>query len=312
MSDRSRIVVLVLAGVIAGLGGSNGSATAAEDSRTALAFIDELREHGLHDLALDYLKVLRADPALPPKVKEILDYEEGRTLIDEAAKSGDLVLREELLKDAREKLEGFVKAHPQLPQTREALVHLAKLLIERGHLAMLLSEETPDEAKKEAKVAEARAAFSQAREAYAKAIEPLKAAYKKYAGFIPEDDPRKAERDQIYVALLDAMLQKGRRRLRAGPDLSGGLARAEAKSLKEALAQFESMYKSYRTQLAGLAAQMWQAKCYEEQGNIDAAIAIYKQLMEHGDPRLRNLQRNVGYFYIVALGKRKQYRPGRR
>ena len=67
------------------------------------------------------------------------------------------------------------------------------------------------------------------------------------------------------------------------------------------------MYKSYRTQFAGLAAQMYQAKCYEEQGNVDAAIGIYKQLMEHGDPRLRDLQRNVGYFYIVALAKRKQY-----
>ena len=48
----------------------------------------------------------------------ILDYEEGRTLIDEAAKSGDLVLRQDLLKEAKDKLEAFVKAHPQLPQTR--------------------------------------------------------------------------------------------------------------------------------------------------------------------------------------------------
>ena len=32
--------------------------------------------------------------------------------------------------------------------------------------------------------------------------------------------------------------------------------------------------------------------------------------MEHGDPRLRDLQRNVGYFYIVALAKRKQFAPG--
>ena len=70
------------------------------------------------------------------------------------------------------------------------------------------------------------------------------------------------------------------------------------------------MYKNYRKQMAGLAAQMCQAKCYEESGegkDIDAAIGIYKQLMEHGDPRLRDLQRNVGYFYIVALAKRKQY-----
>ena len=39
------------------------------------------------------------------------------------------------------------------------------------------------------------------------------------------------------------------------------------KSLNEALEQFESLYKSYREQMAGLTAQMWQAKCYEEQGD---------------------------------------------
>lgn len=184
---------LVLAGFIMGLAGDFSKARASEDARTALAFVQQLREHGLHELAIDYLKVLRADTALPAKIKSILDYEEGRTLIDEAAKSGDLVLREDLLKEAREKLEGFVKANPQLAETRKALVDLAKLLIERGHLAMLLSEETAEKAKKEAKVAEARAAFSAVRDSYAKAIEPLNAAYKKYAGFIPDDDPRKAD-----------------------------------------------------------------------------------------------------------------------
>ncbi len=171
---------------------------------------------------------------------------------------------------------------------------------------MLLSEDTADKAKKEAKVAEARAAFTEAREAYAKAIEPLNAAYKKYAGFIPDGDPRKAERERIYAALLDAMLQKGVADYELAQTFPAG-SPERAKSLKEALAQFESLYKSYRTQFAGLAAQMYQAKCYEENGDINSAVGIYKQLMEHGDARLRGLQRNVGYFYIVALSKRKQY-----
>ena len=53
--------------------------------------------------------------------------------------------------------------------------------------------------------------------------------------------------------------------------------------------------------------RMWQAKCFEEQGEIGPAVAIYKELMGHSEPKLRDLQRHVGYFYIVALGKRKQY-----
>ncbi len=292
-------VVLLLTGAFAPVFGG-------EDARTALPFVEAMREHGLYEQAREYLNVLRADQALPIGIKEILDYEEGRTLIDEAARSGDLVLREDLLKEARDKLEGFVKAHPQNPRTREALVQLAKLLIERGHLAMLLSEEAADKAKKDAKVTEARAAFTEAHEAYVKAIEPLSAAYKKYAGFIPDDDPRKAERDEIYFALLNAMLQKGVADYELAQTFPPESAERK-KSLDEAKTQFDAMYKSYRTQFAGLAAQMYQAKCYEEQGNVDAAVGIYKQLMEHGDPRLRALQRNVGYFYIVALAKRKQF-----
>jgi tetratricopeptide (TPR) repeat protein len=306
MSRPAGFKWVVLCVFVMGPASAIAPASAGEDSRTALAFIEELRQRGLHELALEYLNVLRADPALPPNVKDVLDYEDGRTLIDEAAKSGDLVLREDLLKEARDKLERFAKAHPRLSQTREALVHLAKLLIERGHLAMLIADETPDKAKKEAKITEARACFTEAHEAYVKAIEPLNAAYKKYAGFIPDDDPRKGDRDQLYFSLLNAMLQKGVADYELAQTFPADSAERK-KSLTDAQAQFDSMYKSYRTQFAGLAAQMYQAKCYEEQGNVDAAVGIYKQLMEHGDPRLRDLQRNVGYFYIVALSKRKQY-----
>jgi tetratricopeptide (TPR) repeat protein len=59
--------------------------------------------------------------------------------------------------------------------------------------------------------------------------------------------------------------------------------------------------------MAGLAAQMWQAKCYEEQGKIGEAIGTYKSLLEQTDPQLRQLQRIVGYFYVVALAKRKEH-----
>ncbi len=97
----------------------------------------------------------------------MLDYEEGRTLIDEAARSHDLVLREELLRDAVRKARRIRRKHTRSSmQARDAQVHMGKLLLQRGHTAMLLSEDAHDAAKKAAKVAEARAAFNQAREAY--------------------------------------------------------------------------------------------------------------------------------------------------
>ena len=135
--------------------GTSARAQTGEDSRTALAFLKDLRDHFLHDIALDYIKVLKADAQLPTAIKDVLDYEEGRTLIDEAAKTNDLVLREDLLRGASEKLEGFVKAHPKMMQARDAQVHMGKLLLQRGYTAMLLSEDTQDPGKKAAKVSEA-------------------------------------------------------------------------------------------------------------------------------------------------------------
>jgi tetratricopeptide (TPR) repeat protein len=296
---------IVPASFLAGLVWVTAPVAAAEDPRTISRFLQELKNHGFHDLALEYLNQLREDPGLPPDLKVVLDYEEGRTLIDEAARSSDLVLREELLKEARGKLEGFVKAFPQRPEVRDALVHMAKLLVERGYLAMLQSEDTQDKAKKEAKAADARTAFTQAHEAYGKSVEALGAAYKAFPVSLPEGDPRRAQRDTVYATYLDAMLQKGVADYELAQTFPPGSA-DRAKSLKSALEQFELLYKNYREQFAGLAAQMWQAKCFEEQGDIGAAIGLYKQLLEHTDPRLRALQRHVAYFHIVALAKRKE------
>ncbi len=297
---------MILAAIVAGLAADDRRAVAGEDSRTAIRFMEHLRDGGLHQLARDFIHELRTDPGMPAKIKDLLDYEEARTLIDEAAKSNDLVLREDLLKQARDLLGAFIKVHSGLPEARDARVQTGKLLLERGHTAMILSEDAADPAKKAAKVAEARAAFSEAREAYKAAIEPLKAAHKKFAGFIEKDDPRVAERDAIYASLLDAMLQQGVADYEMGETYPAG-SPERLKSLTDANAQFESLHNSYREQWAGLTARMWQGKCFEEKNEIGPAIAIYKELMGHTDIRLRGLQRNVGYFYIVALGRRKQY-----
>ena len=98
--------------------------------------------------ALEYLERLLADAALPADVKDLIDFELGKTLIDEASKSNDRVCREELLKESPTQLETFATTHPQLSQARDALVDLAKLLIERGHLAMLLRKRPPTRRRK--------------------------------------------------------------------------------------------------------------------------------------------------------------------
>jgi hypothetical protein len=106
--------------------------------------------------------------------------------------------------------------------------------------------------------------------------------------------------------MMDAQLQKAIVDYEQGQTYPLG-SKERTGLLAKSLAQFEDLYKRYRTQFAGLTARMWQAKCYEERGDLGPAMGIYNELMEHGDPRLKPLQRHVGYFQIVLLGKRKEY-----
>ena len=302
MSRRTFAIVALLTAPLVGL----EPAAEAVNFRDASRFVQGLRERGYYDLASEFLERLRQDPATPADLRATVDYELGRLLLDEASKTGDLVHRKDMLDRARGKLDAFTTANPGHPLAAEALVQLARLLVERGHLAMLLSEETQVKAEKEPKIAEARTSFDQARVAYTRAEERLQKAYKPLVGFIPEDDPRKEERDRTHNALMDAQLQKAVVDFeQAHTHPPGSTQRVEM--LDKSRAQFQELHNRYRTQLAGLAAQMWQGKCFEEKGDLGAAMGLFNQLMEHDDAHLKSLQRHVGFFRIIVIGKRKEY-----
>ena len=208
MSRRAVVQIgLMLVGVMCTTA-RRTSVRADEDPRTALRFLQELRDHGLHDKALEFIDLLRAEPGLPADLKVVLDYQEGRTEIDEAAKTGDLMHRRELLEQARTKLENFVKTQPNHPLAREAMVQVARMLVERGHLALLLADDTQDAAQKTLRQNEARTSFSQAHEAFARAVEQLELSHKSFSGFIAKGDSRIEERDKVYSSLLNAKLQQ--------------------------------------------------------------------------------------------------------
>lgn len=271
-----------------------------------LKFLHGLRERGYDDLAGEYIDRLRADPATPAEMKVTLDYEEGRGLLDQAARLTDLDRRREVLEQARARLDAFARNHPDSPLTAEALVQMARLLLERGQTAALQANEESVEDKKRARLSEARASFDAARGSYDRAIEPLRTRYAAFPKFIPDGDPRRVERDRVHVSLMDAELQ------RALVDYEDAQTyplntNERNERLDTARGKFQEVYNSYRTQLAGFFAHMWEGKCYEEKGDLGPAQAIYNELLEHRDPALRPLQRKVAYFRIIVNGKRGEH-----
>ncbi len=159
-------------------------------------------------MALQYLDALRQDPETPAALKKTLEFEEGRTLIEEATHSSDPDISKAKLEQAKVKIEAFVKANPDLPQTTEALVDLAHLLYERGLNEVDIAGEARAANDKESKLAAARGYYESARTSYAKAFERLNAKLAEYPKFIPPEDPRKLERERVRNSVMQAELQK--------------------------------------------------------------------------------------------------------
>lgn len=282
-----------------------------------LRFVQGLRERGYFDLALEYVQGLLKQDGLPEALRGALRYELGRGRLEEATATADLDRRQVILEQARQELDGFVRAYPDHRLTSEALVQLARLYVERGHTALLQANEvrTVDEEGREipsgqlerqARLNAARAAFAEARTAYDAAEGRLKAAYDAFPKFIPEGDPRRAARDRAHTALMDDQLQRAIVDYEEAQTYPPGSAERD-RLLDQAAARFKDLYERYRTQLAGLHARMLQAKSLEEKGELGPAMGIYNELMDHTDPRVRDLQRQVGFFRIIVINKRGEH-----
>ena len=137
------------------------TARAVDDPRFAADFVRGLRERGYYDLALEYLDQLRRSPDAPADLKKTIEFEEGRTLIEAATHASDPDASKEKLDQAKLKIEAFVRAYPDLPETTEALVELAHLLYERGLTEVDLAGDARNASEKDNKLAVARGLLRQ-------------------------------------------------------------------------------------------------------------------------------------------------------
>ncbi|CAN5891653.1 hypothetical protein BH23PLA1_BH23PLA1_27930 [soil metagenome] len=312
---RRRPVLGILAGLIAasmpgplpGFGQDPPGIPSDSDSRRELQFLQGLRERNYHDLANDYLDRLREAPEASDDLKEILEFEEGRGLLDEAARSPDLQRRDQLLDLARARLESFLKQKPDHPLASETRLKLAGLHLQRGQTEALKADEATADAERQARLEAARSAFARARTAFEEAAKVLQDEFDAFpVGFIPEDDPQHDARDLAQIRVLEAKLKRGLADYEEAQTYPPESPQRN-ELLDRAIEGFKDLHATYRTWWAGIAARMWQAKSLEEQGNIGAAMGIYKELLEHAEPELRPLQRQVAFFKIIAHRKREEY-----
>ena len=279
---------------------------AGDDPRTISEFVQVLREKGYYDLALDYLERLRQDPSTPPEITQTLEYEEGRTLIEESSRSNDPDFKKAKLELAERKIKAFVAKNPALPQTTEALVDLADLLFLRAADEFDLAGEARIGNERDSKLAVARGFYKNAKEAHSQAFDRLNAKLGEFPKILSTVDPRFRERQRVDNAKMQAELKKYVDEYSEAETWPAG-SKERNELLEKVLVEFTDFNNRYRTMIAGFTARMWEGKCFEEMGKLGEATGIYKELLDNTDPNLRPLQRQVAFFRIIVTGKRKEY-----
>ena len=302
---RSVVVALTLA-VLA--------APEARAGEPYVEFLEGLRQRGYHDTTLEYLETLRDDANCPTEIKELVPYEKAATLLTMARSTSitnpDVQTRQ--LEEALGYLKEFTDKSPNHPRAGEANTEKAGILLGQVRVEVWQSRSPGNRENRGEFQKRARDLASQARAIYQTAHDQHKAKWEGFPKFIDqvEEPTRYDERRQAEIKYISAQLDLANCTYEDAQTYDKDSNEYGAR-LRDAAAQYEEIHTKYRSQLGGLYARLWQGKCYEEQGDIQRAIGIYNELLEHPgkSPPMIQLQDQVRHFKLICLNheKRKDY-----
>lgn len=262
---------------------SIGGASRVSAEEPAREFLQSLREAHYFDTAIDYLDQMQSSPLAPAKLREVIGYERGVTLVDGAKHQRDFGLREKQLDEAQKALEEFVAQQPNHQLTFAANSQLGNLVVERARLKMERTKRPTEPNKDKLK--------GEAKELYAKAyavFNGLETALKtKLEGYPTALDPKKdakriEERDQARADYLQSQLLAAAV-LEESTDTMDKTSKDYKETLEKAAKEYGSIYDKYRTRLAGLYARMYQGRAFQKLGNYKEALSFYEELLQQPD-----------------------------
>lgn len=250
----------------------------------AREFLTGLRERGLHDVALDYLEMMETSPLAPADLKEIIQYEKGVTLIEGSRSQSDQALREESLNQAEKLLKAFTES-PRTAQhalANSARNQLGNLIVARASMKVAASEK----GDKQKLLKEANALYEQAFQVFTGMEEAVRTQLERIPKVLDVRDKRQAamaeRRDQLRADYLQTQLTAAAIREEMAETVPEGSAEFK-KLLTEAAAMYDTLYKKYRTRLAGLYARMNQGRANQRLGKLQDALGYYGELLDQPD-----------------------------
>jgi tetratricopeptide (TPR) repeat protein len=252
------------------------SAQGADDSKR---FLDALRDNHYHDVALDFLEMMRTSGKVGKEFQETLDYEAGMTFIELSMLGRSSSVREQHLADAKSRLDKFIAEHGSHPLVPSAKRLQADGLSKRAQIRLDQMDQgakTADDKKRLQE--EARALYVEAQKLFESlenaALEPLKEMPK----VLPADSPDKARQEQLQKDLLESRMAQATALYQIAHTFPAG-TQGYKDNLTAAAKKYSDFYTKYKTFIAGLYARMWEGRCYKDLGDAPKAFSIFEEIL---------------------------------
>lgn len=277
--------------------------SAASGEEPVQQFLDALRQRGYLDTALEYIAEQEQNLRLSEELRQSLGFERAMTLLEMSRKARTSNSKTKALADAQAALEKFAREFPRHTLAARANAELGNILFERARAAVWQSEAPPPNKTKGELRQEARDLIAQARGIYQKAFDLYNTQLQAFPAYIDEDDKDMRERFRIVQgAVITNQLNLARCTYEEGQTWDKD-SEQRRKLLLEASELFRKTHEPYRTWMGGLTARLWQAKCFEELGDVGTALGIYHEVLGHSDadPAVRDLKALALRFRLICL-----------
>lgn len=263
------------------------SVTSAPAADLHFELLNGLRKQGYGDMAVNYLRNIEQAQKIPDDLKETFDLELARSMQVAAQFSENVDEAERLRLETRAQLDKFLKEHPTHAEAALAYDTYGVLSLGIGNSAIKQSAIQKDPARKAELLAQAKAAFEEARPRFAEAAKQFQAKYEALKKAAQEEQPSRVKKSakrlvndlllaeddwvnsRFNLAMIDYHVA------RTYPDLKQPEAKALLQKADKAL---DVIWHAYSDQPPGLPAHHWTARINEELGNHQKAIDIYDEV----------------------------------
>ncbi len=248
-----------------------------------LEFLEGLRRRGLYAEALEYLDRIAEEMNAPKEVLSVIDYERGITLIQMSRAERDPARRENQLLRAADFLKRFCETQRTHSSVPNAQSRLANVLVEGARRKLGGSNHpklTKDETDRLLK--EARDHYREAAQILAGVREQLKRKLEEIAMNLDHADPDHKSLIQLRDKYRSVYLQARLLLPTIQEELGDSYIEKHAKrreALQAAAKEYGEFHSTYRRQVAGLFARIYEGRCWVKLEEFSNATECFDDLL---------------------------------